>query len=137
MSVIRALPIALVAALVLPACGDETAPEEEHVPVDATLFVGGTDVTSGVTIGAGQTMRIEVRFLADDGDVIAGLEDEHFASLTFSPAALATVAAVTGEPFMFDVTAQATAGTGTVSVGFGHDEEADEDTFGPFDVTVQ
>lgn len=137
MSLARPVPIALIAALLLPACGDETAPEEGHMPVDAALFVRGTDVTTGVTIAAGQTARIEVRFLADDGDVITGLEDEHFASLTFAPASLATVAAVSGEPFLFDVTAQATAGTGTVSVGFGHDEEADEDTFGPFDVTVQ
>jgi len=44
---------------------------------------------------------------------------------------------VTDHRFQWDVTAQGAAGTGTVMVGFGHDDLADEDSFGPFPVTVQ
>jgi hypothetical protein len=77
-----------------------------------------------------------VRILGD-GDHIHDLEDGHFSSLTFSPAGLATIAAVAGEPFMVDVTPQAAPGAGNVTVGYGHDAAADEDSFGPFAVTVQ
>jgi hypothetical protein len=120
------------------ACGgEETAPENHAEPVDAKLFVSGTEVTPSLTLMAGQTVRIEVRFYADDGDQITGLETEHYTALTFSPATLASTAAVSGLRFFVDVTAQSTPGTGTVMVGFGHDDLADELSFGPFDVTVQ
>ena len=117
--------------------GDETAPVH-NTPVDARLYVQGAEVTPHITLAAAQTVRIEVRFVDADGDEIAGIETEHYAALTFSPASLATVAPVTGQRFFFDVTAQGAGGaTGTVSVGYGHDDLADEDTFGPFDVTIQ
>lgn len=127
------------AAVVLAGCSsDETGPEEGHTPVDVALFVvGGAELTPDVTLAAGQTVRIEARFLNDEGEVIDGIEGSHFASLAFSPEALATVAEVAGRTFAFDVTAQATAGTGGLTVGYGHDEEADELSFGPFAVTVQ
>jgi hypothetical protein len=43
---------------------------------------------------------------------------------------------VDGENFQKDVTAQADPATGTVMVGYGHDEQADELEFGPYDVSV-
>jgi hypothetical protein len=132
--------LALVAAItVLGACSsEETAPEEHATPVDAKLFIQGTEVTPDITLPAGQTVRVEVRFLDANGDVIVGLEDEHYTALTFSPASLAATAAVTGQRFFVDVTVQAASGAaGTVTVGFGHDALADEGTFGPFDVAIQ
>ena len=123
-------------ALAFAACGDEVG-EAGHTPHDAQLLVGSAVVTPNVTLQAGQTVRVEVRFLADDGDVIPDLDTEHFAALTFAPASLATVATVAGQRFFFDVTAQAGAGVGTLHVGYGHDAAADGLSFGPFNVTVQ
>ena len=80
-------------------------------------------------------VRVEVRFI-HDGEVITGIEGEHHAGLTFTPGTLATVASVTDHNFQKDVTGQATPGAGSVSVGYGHDEAADELSFGPFDVIV-
>jgi hypothetical protein len=126
----------LLAALAFAACGDdETAPEEGHTPVDAALFVDGVDVGDVLVLPPGEPVRVEVRFLNDEGEVITGIEDEHFAGLTFTPATLATVADVADHHFQKDVTGQA-AGTGSVRVGYGHDEAADELDLGAFDVTV-
>ena len=126
----------LLAALAFAACGDdETAPEEGHTPVNAALFVNGVDVGDVLVLAPGEPVRVEVRFLNDQGEVITGIEDEHFAGLTFTPATLATVADVADHHFQKDVTGQA-AGTGSVRVGYGHDEAADELDFGPFEVTV-
>ena len=127
----------LLAALAFAACGeDETGPEEGHTPETATLFIDGVAVTDGLILPAGEQVRVEVRFLDEHGEVITGIEDEHFASLTFTPATLATVAGVADHHFQHDVTAQAGAGTGSVVVGYGHDEAADELEFPAIDVTV-
>ena len=125
----------LVVAAVLAACGSETAPED-HTPASAKLFAAGQELTPNLVLTRGQTVRIEVRFYHTDGAQITGIETAHFAALAFSPATLATVAPVAGQHFFFDVTAQNAAGSGTVSVGYGHDAAADELTFGPFQVTV-
>ncbi len=126
-----------VATLILSACGgDESGPEEGHTPADAALFVGGVEVTDNLLMPAGGTLRVEVRFLDDEGEVITGIDDDHHAALTFSPSGLATAASVDGENFQKDVTARAELGAGTVTVGYGHDEDADELSFGPFTATV-
>jgi hypothetical protein len=128
---------ALFTTLTFAACGnDESGPEEGHTPADAALFVGGFEVTNALVLPAGETVRVEVRFLSDEGDEITGIEDTHHARLTFAPATLATTASVDGQNFQKDVTAQGEPGTGTVTVGYGHDEVADELEFTPFPVTV-
>jgi len=127
----------LLIALTLAACGnDESGPEETHTPVDAALYVGDLDVSAGLVLPAGETVRVEVRFLDDEGDVITGIEDDHHTKLTFTPAALATTASVDGLNFQKDVTTQGDFGTGTVTVGYGHDEDADELEFGLYPVSV-
>ena len=131
----RTTAILLIAAAFASCGGDETAPEEGHTPDQAALFVNGADVSDGLVVPAGQTVRVEVRFL-HDGEFITGIEGEHHAGLTFVPATLAAVAGVADHNFQKDVTGQATAGTGSVMVGYGHDEAADELSFGPFDVNV-
>ncbi len=134
-SVSRSIAI-LLGVLAFAACGDdETAPEEGHTPDDAALFVNGTDVSDGLVLPAGEVVRVEVRFI-HDGEVITGIEGEHHAGLSFTPGSLATVASVTDHNFQTDVTGQAAPGAGEVRVGYGHDEAADELSFGPFQVTV-
>jgi hypothetical protein len=137
MSRTYSLLLLVIGATLAAGCNSEEVTGGHGTPVDAQFVVGGAAATAELTLAAGQTVRVEIEYLDADGAHIHDLEAGHFASLTFSPAGLATVAAVSGEPFMFDVTAQATAGTGTVTVGYGHDAAADEDSFGPFTVTVQ
>jgi hypothetical protein len=130
----------LMLALIAGACdeADEITGEEDHTPVNARLFVNGQEITPAVRITRAQTTRFEIRFFAQDGDRITGIEADHFARLTFSPASLATSTDVASQRFFKDVTSTATAGTtGTVSVGYGHDTAASDRTFGPFNVTIQ
>ena len=131
------LATVLVLSLAFAACGDdETGPEEDHTPVNAGLFVDGADVSEGLILIAGEPVRVEVKFFNDEGEEITGIDDDHHAGLTFTPSALAAVASVDGENFQKDVTGQAEPATGTLQVGYGHDEEADELNFGPYDVSV-
>jgi hypothetical protein len=124
-------------ALALAACGgDEAPPEEGHHPHSAVLFIAGNEVTNALVLPAGETVRIEIRFFDDGGDEITGIEAEHFAALTFDPTTLATTQDVDGQHFQKDVTAQGDIGAGNYTVGYGHDEAADEESFGPFPVTV-
>jgi hypothetical protein len=124
-------------ALALAACGDDEAPAEEgHHPHSAALFVAGTEVTDALILPAGETVRVEIRFFDDQGDQITGIEAEHFAALTFAPATLATTQDVESNHFQKDVTAQGGVGTGTYMIGYGHDEAVDEESFGPFAVSV-
>jgi len=128
---------ALALTVALAGCGsDETAPEEGHTPASAAVFVGEFDVTDALVLPSGKAVRVQVKFYDEHGEEITGIDATHFASLTFTPATLATVADVGGEHFQKDVTGGAEPGTGTYSVGYGHDETAGELTFGPFDARV-
>ena len=135
LSVVPALALALATG----ACSsNETGPgPDAHVPTSAKLFVNGADVTANLVLPAGATTRVQIKFYLADGSEETTIETTHFSSLTFTPTVLATPAGVTDHRFQWDVTAQGAAGTGTVMVGFGHDDLADEDSFGPFPVTVQ
>jgi len=131
------LPV-LALAVTLAACGDDPAAPAEagHTPASVKLFVNDVDVTANLVLAAGAVTRVEVRYYAADGDLITGIEDHHHTALVFTPPTLATTADVADHNFQQDVTAQGSAGTGTVMVGYGHDAAADELTFGPFPVTV-
>ena len=132
----RLLP-AVLAALTVAACSDdETGPEESHTPERAAIFVDGIDASDNLLLPVGEAMRVEIRFYDDENEEITGIDDDHFTSITFLPEDLATVEDVTGENFRKDVTGGAAVGTGTFTVGYGHDEAADELEFGPFDATV-
>jgi hypothetical protein len=127
----------LLAVLTFAACDDdETGPEEGHTPTDVALFVEGVEVIDDLILPAGEPVRVEVRFLDDEGEEITGIEDDHHTALTFTPSTLASVASVDGQNFQKDVTGQGDPSTGTVLVGYGHNEDADELSFGPFDVTI-
>lgn len=125
-------------ATIATACGsDETmAPEPSHTPSSAKLFVNDVDVSADLVLEAGALTVVEVRYYDDHGDEITGIEEHHYAGLAFTPGTLATAVAQADAHFFLDVTAQAGAGAGSVMVGYGHDEAADELTFGPFPVTV-
>ncbi len=119
------------------ACGgDETAPPaDDHTPVSYTVLINGNQVTAPYTLTEGVTERVQLKFLNAASEDLDDVESQHFAGLTFTPASLATVTRVTDHHYQFDVTG-GTAGSGTVQVGFGHDELADETTFPPANVTV-
>ena len=129
----RITPIVVVAA----ACGGgQTAPPAaDHTPVSYTVLINANQVTVPYTFTAGQPVRVRLKFLNAASEDLDDIEAEHFAGLTFNPAALATVTRVADHNYQFDV-AGGTPGTGTIQVSFGHDELADETTFPSADVTV-
>lgn len=110
----------------------ESSAPHGHTPESVKVFDGATELTEPFQLQAAQTIRVEVKLYNDHGEEIV-LDDHHVVGVTFTPANLATVAAVTGEPTQFDVTG-GTAGSGTATVGWGHDTP-DELTF-TFDVDV-
>lgn len=119
------------------ACSSDEAGPDEHTPSSARLFgPTGQELTPAVQLARGQTVRVEVRFYDSNGALEAGLDADHYAAVVFTPGTLATVTAVAGQRFVFDVTAQNAGGSGQVQLNFGHDAAADEASFGPFAVTV-
>jgi hypothetical protein len=137
---IRSTLLRLAACAVLPlaaACGDEeTQGPEDHTPASYTVFVGGIEISPPITLIAGQTVRVRLRFVNAEGDDLDDVEAEHFGGLAFEPSSLATVARVTDHNYQFDVTG-GTPGSGVAHVGYGHDAAADEHTLESFEVTVQ
>jgi hypothetical protein len=138
-SVFRALlrftPAAL-GLVVVAACSDNEAPSlTDHTPATYSLLVNNVAVSAPYTFTAGQAVRVRIKFFNAEQQDLDPVEGEHFGGLTFNPTSLATVARVIDHNFQFDVTG-GTAGTGTLQVGYGHDELADEETFDPAAVTV-
>jgi hypothetical protein len=125
------------ALLFAAACGDdETAPPaEDHTPVSYTVFINDIQASAPYIFIEGQTVRVRLKFLNAASEDLDEVESSHFAGFTLDPASLATVTRVTDHHYQFDVTG-GTPGTGTVEVGFGHDELADEHTFTPVDVVT-
>ena len=97
------------------------------------MAVGRAPATALLT--GGQTVRVRLKFFNAADEDLDDVESEHFGGLTFDPASLATVARVTDHNYQFDVTG-GTPGSGTLQVGYGHDEDADEHTFDPIAATV-
>jgi hypothetical protein len=123
-----ALPLAV-------ACdSNETQPNEDHTPVTYTIFVDGVETAPPLTLAGGQTVRVRLTFFNAADEDLDDVESSHSGGLAFEPASLAAVAPVTGHNYQFDVTG-GTPGSGTVQVGYGHDEDADEHTFEPVAAT--
>jgi len=121
----------------LAACDeDETTGETGHTPNEAVITVDGLPVDTLRLTQAGTT-RVVIKFY-HDGELLEDIEVDHHTRLAFTPPTLATEAAVAGANFSRDVAGDAVAGTlGTVMVGYGHDEAADDEEFGPFDVKIE
>jgi hypothetical protein len=136
---VRSTLLRLAACAALPlavACGgDETQATEDHTPVTFTILVDGTETSPPLTLTAGQTVQVRLKFFNAADEDLDDVEAEHFGGLTFDPSSLASVVRVSGHNYQFDVTG-GTPGTGTVQVSYGHDEGADEHTFKLVAVTV-
>lgn len=133
---LRGLTIAPVFVLAASCGSDETAPPaDDHTPVSYTVFIDDIQATAPYTFVQGQTVRVRLKFLNAASEDLNQVESSHFAGFTVSSASLATVTRVTDHHYQFDVTG-GSPGTGTVTVGFGHDELADETTFPAADVAV-
>jgi hypothetical protein len=130
------LGIACTATMALGCGGNETAPPaEDHTPVSFQVLVNDAPLTAPYQFTVGETVRVRLKFVNAAGEDLDVVEASHFAGLTFNPLTLATVARVPDHNYQFDVTGDAP-GTGTVTVGFGHDQLADETSFTPVTVTV-
>jgi hypothetical protein len=128
-------------AFTLAACSSNEAPPENHsAPVSAKLFNATTraELPQPYVFPSGSTTRVEVHYFAEDGDDITSeLIADHYSSLTFAPTSFATVASVTDARFVHDVTVDAAVGgTSDLQIGWGHDDLADERSFGPYGVTA-
>ncbi|MGH7497410.1 MAG: hypothetical protein ACREL3_00990 [Gemmatimonadales bacterium] len=120
------------------ACSDSSglAPNGPLTPVSAAVEVNGTISLDNTLLLAGSTAPAEVKFYRSDGQEITGIEGESFAKITFSPSTIATATDVPDEHFHKTVTAGSQPETGTMTIGYGHTEAADELSFGPYTVTV-
>ena len=107
----------------------------DHTAVTYNLLVNDVAVSAPYTFTAGQTVRVRIKFFNAEQQDLDPAEGEHFGGITFNPASLATVSRVSGHNYQFDVTG-GTPGTGTLQIGYGHDDLADEVTFDPAPVTV-
>jgi hypothetical protein len=129
------LPIAVLAAVIAACSDNEAPPAEDHTPVSYNLLVNDVAVTAPYTFTSGQMVRVRVKFFNAAQEDLDDVESSHFGGITFTPASLATAVRLSDHHYQFDVTG-GTAGTGTLQVGYGHDELADETTFPPAEVTV-
>jgi len=136
---IRTTLLRLAACAALPlavACdNDETQPSEDHTPVTYTIFVDGVETAPPLTLTAGQTVRVRLKFFNAADEDLDDVEASHFGGLTFDPSSLASLTRVGDHNYQFDVTG-GTPGTGTAQVSYGHDEEADQHTLEPVAATV-
>jgi hypothetical protein len=125
------------AAGLLSACGgDEPTGNDNHTPESYEALIDGQPVNPPLRLVAGQTVRLQLKFFNADDEDLDNVEGTHFARLTFSPLSLATATRVPGHNYQFDVTG-GSEGTGSVVVGFGHSEAADEHTFSAATVIVE
>ena len=122
-------------ALVAACGGDETQPTEDHTPTSYTISVENIPVTAPYSFPLGQTVLVRIEFTNAAGEILDDVESSHFAALTFQPGSLASAERRADHHFQFEVTGDAE-GTGTMMVGFGHDDSADEETFSPAPVTI-
>jgi hypothetical protein len=127
----------LLTSFLTTACSDNEAPpaEDRHTPTTYSIQVNDRPVSAPHTFVEGQTVRVRLKFFNAAQEDLDEVEESHFAGLTFQPALLATVARVPDLNYQFDVTI-GSPGTGTLQVGYGHDEGADEHTFPAVAVTV-
>ena len=132
----RVIPLCAAGALALAACGgDETQPNEDHVPVDYSVLIDDVPVTAPYLFQDGETVRVRLQFFNRNQENLDDVEAGHFARLTFNPTALATAVRLADHHFQFDVTG-GTEGSGTMTVSYGHDDAADEVSFDAEQVTV-
>lgn len=120
----------LALGLVLGACNsDEVTNEVEHSPDAITFIVNGDTLASDtLVLNAGQEDTVRIIFF-EGTDNLDDAEADHYAGLTFTPAP-GTAVRDNAAHYTHVVTVTATAGTtGQVSVGFGHDDLADEFSF--------
>lgn len=140
---LKLLATTMAFAFTLAACSsDETGGEGHGTPVTVKLFdtATNTEMTVPYELPSGATTRVTVHFYDADGDDISQelIDSGHFTSLTFASAAFATTAGVSGQVFQRDVTVFADPGeTSTVTIGYGHDEAADESTWGPYPAVAE
>ena len=132
--------LALAAIAIAGCSSDEAVATEDHDPVSVTFSVnGGPPSGDGkLHLPEGQTVTVRATFLNAGGDNLDDIEDTHFSSLTFDPVGVATATIVPNAHYSHEVEVIAAAATtGTVMVGFGHDDQADEHSLGPIDVVVE
>ena len=130
-------PVSVALSVVALGCaGTElTGPDR---PAAAKLFgQSGQELTPNVAIPAARIIVAEIRFYRADGSVITGLEPNYSAIPRFDPALVASVGAIPGEKFKYELTGRSVGADGTMWIGFGAGSKTTDLMFGPFPVTVR
>jgi hypothetical protein len=115
--------------------GDEPQGTPDHTPVSYNVLINDVPVTAPYTFPSGVTVTVRLKLFNAAQDDLDDVEAEHFAGLTFSPPPRATAVRLTDHHYQFEVTG-GVPGSGTMTIGFGHDEAADEHTLPPANITV-
>ena len=141
----RALGVAAVTLstmLLASACDSNESTDEggpDHTPVRVVFAVNGTQITGDTLfLPAGQTVTVRGTFYNAADDDLDDVETTHFSKLTFNPGTLGTATVDLNAHYTHSVQVQGAAtSTGTVDVGYGHDELADEHTLTGIPVKIQ
>jgi hypothetical protein len=129
------LSVALMTLLTAACGGDETQAADDHTPVTYSVLINELPAGAPYTFTVGRTVRVRLKLFNAAQEDLDPVEAEHFAGLTFNPSNLVTMVRAPGHTYQFDVTGNS-AGSGTMQVTYGHDEQADETTLDPAPVSV-
>jgi hypothetical protein len=128
--------VPLVLITILTSCGgDEPQGTPDHTPVTYSVLINDVPVTAPYTFPSGVTVTVRLKLFNVAQDDLDDVEAEHFAGLSFSPPPRATAVRLTDHHYQFEVTG-GVPGSGTMMIGFGHEETADEHTLPPANITV-
>lgn len=131
----------LLGTLAVASCSSEPPAPGPGFPAQVRsirLYDGlGVDRTNHVFLFRDDTVYLEVRLFADDGqfllEVVGGVE----MTMTFSPPTIATPTAISGEPLVRAVTTDAPGGTlGSLMVTLRFLDDGSIKSFGPFECLV-
>jgi hypothetical protein len=122
--------------IALAACGgNEPQALPDHTPRSYSLMIEGVPVSEPYTFVSGSMVRVRIKFFNAAQEDLDAVEAEHFGGLTFNPTSRASAVRVPDHHYQFDVTG-GVPGSGSVTVGFGHDDMADEVSFPVAPVSV-
>ena len=133
--------ITLGTVLLASACSDDETTNEGggHTPVRVVLAVNGTQMTGDTLfLPAGQTVTVRGTFYNASDENLDDVETSHFSKLTFNPGTLGTATVDLNAHYSHSVQVLgAASSTGTLEIGYGHDELADEHTLTGIPVKIQ
>ena len=134
-------PLLLVSTLAVSSCSSELPAPGPGFPDQVRsirLYDGaGVDRTNHIFLFPDDTLHLEVRLFAGDGQYLLEIRGGLEMTMTFSPPTIASSTAVEGESLIRAVTTNAPGGTlGALTVTLEFLDDGSVKTFGPFECLV-